>query len=460
MNMHPAPGHLPSERIDPRGRDVLLWLTGAVLILALLIGGASRENLLQVSLIELASLPLLGLAIWRLSTAGGWAAVRVPALIIAMAVAVPLLQLIPLPFETWASLPGRALAADALKMAGLDHGWRPISLVPLESWRHALALLPPAAVFLAAACLKDGERRWITLIIPAVAALSLMVGIAQLAGGNDSTFYIYDTTNYGAAVGLFANRNHQAALLVASLPFAVLYLDFRTRDPRRLLLAFAAAGALVLVEIVALVVVQSRAGVLLLVPALVGGLLLIWRAGERRMAIRAAGVLGLVTVAALGAAFLFGGAPLMERFSQVGDGRLHTAPVTAQAAMAHMPLGAGLGSFPQVYAGLEPIETMGTTYWNHAHNDYLEIALDAGIPGLLVLGAFLIWWLGRVWAAWRGETLAAHLARIAGVATALLLIHSIVDYPLRTLALACVFAFACGLMTPVPPSRQRPSGAR
>jgi hypothetical protein len=45
---------------------------------------------------------------------------------------------------------------------------------------------------------------------------------------------------------------------------------------------------------------------------------------------------------------------------------------------------------------------------------------------------------------------------VAAVIVALLLAHSAVDYPLRTAALAVVFAFGCGLLT-APPAGERRS---
>lgn len=456
-----TPENRPAEGLQSKGRT-LLWLTGALMAAALVFGGASRQNLLQVSGLELLSLPLLGLAILRLSATQGWRAIAMPVAILVLAAAIPLLQLMPLPFEMWAQLPGRAASAQALRLAGLDTGWRPISLFPIETWRHALALLPPAAVFLAACTLRDNQRRWVSLIFPIGAAVSLLMGVAQLAGGADSTLYVYAKTNWGSAVGFFANRNHQAALLVASLPFAALWIDLGRRDRRQTLLSLAAVGSVFLIEIVGLIVVQSRAGVLLLMPALFASLLLVWRQGQARVGRRGVALLGAVIAAALAAGIAFGSGPIMARFKDSGDARFDNAPVAARAAVANMPFGGGVGAFPQVYASVEPVEIMESSYWNHAHNDYLEIWLDAGLAGVAVLLAFLIWWGRRVWAAWRTEaSLGGHLARIGSVASGLLLIHSAADYPLRTLALACMFAFACALMTPAPAAkRTRVNNAR
>ena len=82
---------------------------------------------------------------------------------------------------------------------------------------------------------------------------------------------------------------------------------------------------------------------------------------------------------------------------------------------------------------------------NHAHNDYLEVLLELGVPGGLLILTFLAWWGRRAVQIWRsGST--TPFAWAAMVATATLLAHSIVDYPLRTAGLGSVFIACCVIM--------------
>jgi hypothetical protein len=67
------------------------------------------------------------------------------------------------------------------------------------------------------------------------------------------------------------------------------------------------------------------------------------------------------------------------------------------------------------------------------------------VPGLALLLLFLIWWARRTAAIWRAEE-ADYYARAATVATAAIMAHSLVDYPLRTAAISILFAIACALM--------------
>jgi O-antigen ligase len=125
-----------------------------------------------------------------------------------------------------------------------------------------------------------------------------------------------------------------------------------------------------------------------------------------------------------------------------------------KAAKDFMPLGSGVGSFRRVYALYEAHDQLDpTTYVNHAHDDYVELAVETGLPGLVLLGAFLLWWAKAVWAAWR-RTSPDPYALAASVASAAVLLHSLVDFPLRTSAIAATFALCLVLLV-----RQRPAPA-
>ncbi|MFZ5669660.1 MAG: O-antigen ligase family protein [Pseudomonadota bacterium] len=428
-----------------QGVSLIFWLTAAVLTLAFLFGGASRQNLAQVMFLELASLPLLALAVWRFVTEGRWASLGAARLILALLPLIPLLQLLPVPFGLWAELPGHAAAAEAARLAGLPPAWRPISLAPQETWRSLLALAPPIAVFLGAALTTEAERRWLCVLVPVAAVVSLAIGALQLAGGQTSPFYFYSQTNLGSPVGLFSNRNHQATLLVVSMPFATLWLCRARAGIRESAPMAAALIGQIMLALVGLVIVGSRAGALLAAPALLMVTAMLVRAG--RLGGRVSLIVGgLVLAVSIGAASLVID-PLMQRFAARSDQRFDTAPVVAATAWEHQPIGAGIGSFPSVYAGAEPVELMSETYFNHAHNDYLEIWLETGVLGVFALLAFVVWWVGRSYRVWTLPTTPGrNLARAGSAAILLLLIHSVVDYPTRTLALASVLALSCALL--------------
>lgn len=87
-----------------------------------------------------------------------------------------------------------------------------------------------------------------------------------------------------------------------------------------------------------------------------------------------------------------------------------------------------------------------TVYINHAHNDYLEFLMETGIIGLVLMLLFLLWWVRQAQFAWREAGQRARFARAATVASALIMAHSVVDYPGRTAALGVLFAMCCAIM--------------
>jgi len=75
----------------------------------------------------------------------------------------------------------------------------------------------------------------------------------------------------------------------------------------------------------------------------------------------------------------------------------------------------------------------------------VELALETGVPGLIVLALFLAWWARAAWRAWRPADPDPY-ARAASVASAAILVHSLVDFPLRTAAIGACFAMCLSLL--------------
>ena len=107
-----------------------------------------------------------------------------------------------------------------------------------------------------------------------------------------------------------------------------------------------------------------------------------------------------------------------------------------------------LGSFPQVYLTYEDDFATVRELVNHAHNDYLEFVMEFGVVGLLLILAFLLWWVRRSLEVWRSSAEGANLGRAASIIILVVLLHSLVEYPIRTSAIAVLFAVACALMLP------------
>jgi O-antigen ligase len=428
-------------------------------------GGGSSSSPISAGVVRLASLPLLWIGLWRLTVRPVSAQAIWPAAIAIGAVGLVLIQLIPLPPHIWTRLPGRQIAVEVYNAAGLALPSLPISLSPDRTWNVLLSLTPAIAMFVATLSQSASARRVFALGVVLIAIASIVLGMLQIAGGLDSPLRFYASTNRDAAVGFFANRNHQASLLVSAVPFVALLAVPPASDlEQNRMFRVVAALALGCVLVVGLGVTRSRAGVLLLAPAFVGGLLVtlggrtVQSGGERDWR----PVIALTCAVALGVALVsaFSLTPLADRFEGAisDDLRFRLTPLVAHAGLAYAPFGSGLGSFPAIYQTLERPEMVMHAYVNHVHNDYVELWLEASYAGVLLVVAFLVWWLSAVVGIVRRAAMDSALALAGAVTVALLMLHSAVDYPLRTPALATLFGLACGFM--VSPGVVSPKFAR
>lgn len=428
--------------------DAVAIAAAILLALSFVFGGASREHALRLALVELAALPLLVLSANRLIRTGLWREHRFALGLLGLIAAIPLIQLIPLPPFLWTALPGRADMVLALQLAGIQPGWAPITATPDLTWQSVLALLPPAAMFMAVLGASHAQTARMMWFYLAGAVVAVLLGAAQLASGG-TQLYLWATTAAGSVTGFFANRNHLATLLLSCLPFAAVFgaAVLRRRSDERLPLWF---GALFMgLVVIGLAAIRSRAGVILFGPIAVAGMLAAWIAAGRGRP--GPGLIALTggVAAAIGVVAVLALPPILARFDvqSAPEGRFEGWPVVADAADAWLPLGSGIGSFDAVYRSVEPLEQLDPTFFNHAHNEYLETWLEAGWPGVALIIAFLVWYGRRLWAAWKaGPSRERDLQRAASIALLAMLAHSAVDYPLRTAALAVLFALCAAIL--------------
>lgn len=427
--------------------DALGIASVVLLAFSFAFGGASQGHALRLALIELAALPVLVLAAGRLIQSGLWREHRLALGVLGALVAIPLIQLIPLPPAIWTQLPGREQMVLALQLAGLEPGWGPLSLAPERTWSSALALLPPAAFFMAMLSLSGPQKERMVQFCIAAATVGILLGVAQLASSGDR-LYLWSWTKPGAVTGFFANLNHMASSLLVTLPFAITIgaATLRRRDRRTAALWFGALFAGLVV--VALAAIRSRAGIILFAPTMLVSLLAAWIAAGRGRP--GPGLLLFVgaTGAALTAVAVLALPPILARFeSDTPESRFERWPLVAETAQTYLPLGSGIGSFDRVYRSVEPLEELDSTYFNQAHNEYLETWLETGWLGGGVILAFLIWYARRCWSAWKAmPSRERDLQRAASIGIGVVLLHSVADYPLRTITMAVLFALCCGLL--------------
>lgn len=432
------------------GTSRLTWpLAATLLFLSLVLGGG--QGTLGDALCQGLATVLIALVLWRHATDPAAALPRVAWLAI-IPLALPLLQLLPAPDTLWTSSPARTAIAAQLQVADAQ-GPRTLSLVPFATETSLLWLMPAVALFLAGLQFNAKERARLAALFVGVALVGMVVGATQLFGGPDSPLYFYAITNPGSTVGFFANRNHFAAQLVLALPFVLLgtalwWSDRRDQGHGGVLLLAVGAGMAVLL-ILGLALAKSRAGLLLGMLAIALSLPALMGLRRKRGTRRVLGVAVAIGVL-LGVQFaLFG---ILQRFQvdALDDARFQYASITAQAAAEHTPQGAGLGAFRRAFEGYD-LGSPGSAYINHAHNDYAELWLDGGWLALALGLALGLSFVLGTWRRWRqvatvdGDVL---LGRAASIGLAMLALHSLGDYPLRTTALLASAGLLAAMLCP------------
>jgi O-antigen ligase len=447
--------------------DRLLFICAVVMVCCLLLGGGTRSGFLSDVIIQLAAIPLLLTALQRLAGLPSLKPLRWPLLLCSAVVLLPLLQLVPLPPDVWTRLPNRAATVETFQLLARELPWLPLSVSPRATWLSALSLLPPIAIFLGTLVLDNRGRRAVSLILVAVGILGAFLGMAQVAEGPTSSLRFFEITNTSEAVGFFANRNHFAAALYAITMFAAAWAVEAGAPPaqRRALLdtrrivALVASFTILVILVAAQAIARSRAGLGLTIAALIGAIALAFC--DRRNAVGVTPSRLLLAAAAVAVMFAaqFTLYRMLERFADdpLSDSRVTLARVTSEAAQLYMPFGSGMGTFVPVYAMQQrPEDAPVDAYVNRAHNDIMELWLEAGVAGLGLVAVFLAWLVIRASQLWRrsapGEEIDLSITRAATVVASLIVVHSLVDYPLRTGAMMAIMAFACGLLVSAPPS--------
>lgn len=424
----------------------------ALVIVLVLFGGSSRYDQLAQIPVRLIALATIALASFQRITAP--ATSRVPALLLLASLCLVGLQLIPLPPGVWETLPDRRAFAAASTVAGFPQPWRPIALSPDLALNAFLSLAVPVAVFYGLATSAPRRLKLVLPVLLIVVAVAAFMGILQLATGADGLTIVYAQRGTGTAAGIFTNRNHQALLLAIGLPLIGGWWAarrFQSNDRGSFLIALAGLAFLLMI----LLATGSRAGLGLGGIGLVGALVVAWP--HRRVVFSQVRfpnwLLGLLATGAvaglLAATFFLGRGQSIERLiaaDPMVDRRALSLPTVFEILKANFPVGTGFGSFDAAFRRAEPFSLLDTTYFNQAHSDLVQVVLEGGAVGLVLLVAGAIW-LGqasiRLFLSRHINTVIVH-GRSAAIAAWMIVGASSVDYPLRTpivMAVAAALVF-------------------
>ena len=344
--------------------------------------------------------------------------------------------------------PARESAPVMRPVAGRWEGWRTISLVPAFSlerifWYVALLL----AFLLAQSAAADAERRRAMTAALFLNFLALAVfGLVYAAIGNTNLYWVRSTLENARPYGPYVNPANFAAMMELATPWVLAAAVSAYRTQHRPPLPFPILVATGICCAASGVMSGSRAGVVLIGLGIVA---LLVRLPQRGRALWAAG--GVAVLA--GAAWLVTVSERLRLFFEIGDEGLMNverlaAWKAAAAMLADFPItGAGIGVFRDVFPIYAPAGGMGRM--QHLHNDYLEVLLETGLPGAVLL----VWLIGAfavaAWSGSRGKVKAYGLM----VGLSCLFLHALVDFNHQIPANALTFVILAAIA--VAPRRAR-----
>lgn len=389
------------------------YLLGSVLFIALLIGGGTASGLYTDTLIEIAAIVAAASVFSRPSMQ---TIPRSAFWLLFFAVALFVFQVIPLP----TSLLDRVRPPVLLGGSSLVGPTRFVSVGVGRTIECMIFVLAAAGFFLASLRLRSEQLIGVLPFFFMGVICNGLAGAIQYSLSDNIA--IEGLFPFTINAGLFANRNHFSALLFVSIPFVVYYGLFRGN---------LVSGSLGLVALLLLLLASgSRGGVLIGLAITV--ISIFFLSSHSRMS----GLSIFAIFAGLSFYTIGAWATIEAKEVDPAFGRGEFARTTIEGIKENWVTGVGFGNFQKAYQIYERPEMIFSAFVNHAHNEYLEIAFEGGIIAVVLMALYIVS-LILIFRWIRFDS----FQKAAFLSVSFLLIHSLVDYPLRTAALLMTFSY-------------------
>lgn len=298
--------------------------------------------------------------------------------------------------------------------------------------------------------LNSARSKRLLIIIFASAVLQALYAVMMVLTDLEMGFLVKKTYFQGQATGTFINPNHFSDYIIIGLSIGVAVLMIKTKDlkggenllGRSLQIMMSGSLALrlaLIVLVVGLVMSSSRMGNIAFVVALftTSG---IYMVVKRRLMLAWLVLLASILIVDT---FIIGTRFGVDRLVAEMTDTVVGTEARSSVLKASIPMirdylwtGSGAGSYYSLFS-MYRIETVGTDFYKHAHNDYVEFLIELGIIGVIPLVAFVLLSLKACYSALLRHD---NWAQIAGYAALMsmsaIAVHSTADFSLRIPAYA------------------------
>lgn len=344
-----------------------------------------------------------------------------------------------------------------------NSNWMPISIYPYASKKELFSILIFIGMFLIITNTPDIRINRIIVVIVSLGFSISLLGIMQKLTGTTKTYWLVESDSE-FPFGPYINRNHFAGYICMVIPLSLGLLisrfrslfssrnryfkaaDFQSHLFANLLLVFA-----IVIMILALFFSLSRGGILAFLFSIAVFFIIVAisrLATGNNKGLKISSFV-LTVLIAFSVLIWIGHDTILDRLSDPSSPtatRINLYVDTLNMFSDFPIFGTGFGTFQYIYRKYKTLDDR--FFYEHAHNDYLELLSDLGLIGFLIVLAGIVLFLRKILLRWierrdpyaKGITLGG----VCGVFA--ILSHSLADFNLHIPANALFLSIILGMI--------------
>ncbi len=299
-------------------------------------------------------------------------------------------------------------------LLGIKDSWHSISYNPYESlvwWAFILSLFL-FFLILREYCASPKKLTLLVKLMLAVGVIESLCGLIQVLEPSVGVLGS-DRYNHGLARGTFINRNHFAGYIGMLWPLGLGYIlgrkifcqnnlsEHQAEQTLKTIFVSTRFNQLIIfifpltMMLLTLIFSKSRTGIVSMAVGVFTFLGLIY-SPKRKLSLVFRLIGGGTVALVIFYCSRMGLWPIVERFLKLAD---DTSRISmwkdGLALLKDHPFGVGLNNFKQVFPIYRVLSDSFAGRAIHQHNDYLQLLIESGWPGFVMLGGGFLTFLGR-----------------------------------------------------------------
>lgn len=428
-------------------KQIPIMLIAVIIVLSIFLGGDSGYDIAIKPILYIASIIALAWGLTR-QTRSLKALLNLPFICGIVLLSLFIIYLIPLPPALTSGMGFRDGVANGYELANISQPFLPLTLTPETTYISLYDFLPCLAIAVLVLLVpKEEDIRFAFKGLTFAIVASALIAILQVVLTDEAVYFYDGGTRGGMPVGFFANTNHFATLMVCAI--FIVFNHHRTLSfdrSRNRLNSLSTIGPGLLVFFLLSLTRCSSAVIILIALATAYWVIFANTVKGKWIALAiCGGIFGLVALD-----YLLLGSNFKDILTQVTENkelsRLDIWSTVINSSNFPSFFGTGPGSYYETYLLMSQSSDFTSIYSNEAHNDFLQIIMEFGIFGAILMMVFLSWFVKQWFETLRGSSVNRGNKLMLLFIMTVPILHSITDYPLRTPAIMAIFVFSTVLL--------------